>query len=276
MGMELRHTFTVPASPEDTWALLTDLQQVGSCFPGAKVTEADGDTFSGTVKVKLGPIQMQYAGTGAFLERDDTAHRAVIEGKGKDKRGNGTAGATATMALIPDGEGTSVEVVTDLTVTGKPAQFGRGVMQDVSDKLLGQFVACLESTLGGEGADEGDGGEAAGDDAATTASDSSPAPDIAEPVTASGAAPSAAAATPEPVKDPSPGPSGSETPPLATPPRAAASTSTASPKHGSDDDAIDLGDLVGPVLLRRYGTAIAAGVIGLVIGIAIGRALGRD
>ena len=147
MGMELRHTFSVPASPESTWALLTDLHQVGSCFPGAKVTETDGDTFAGTVKVKLGPIQMQYAGTGAFLERDDTAHRAVIEGKGKDKRGNGTASATATLALTPEGEGTSVEVLTDLVVTGKPAQFGRGVMQTVSDKLLGQFVACLESKL---------------------------------------------------------------------------------------------------------------------------------
>lgn len=150
MGMELTHTFTVPASPERTWALLTDLQQVGSCFPGATVTEADGDTFSGTVKVKLGPIQMQYAGTGLFLERDDTAHRAVIEGKGKDKRGNGTASATATLQLRPDGTGTTVEVLTDLSVTGKPAQFGRGVMQDVSDKLLGQFVDCLEASLGPE------------------------------------------------------------------------------------------------------------------------------
>ena len=98
MGMELVHSFTVPADPPRTWELLTDLQQVGSCFPGATVTEADGDTFSGTVKVKLGPIQMQYAGTGLFLERDDTAHRAVIEGKGKDKRGNGTAAADPSTA----------------------------------------------------------------------------------------------------------------------------------------------------------------------------------
>ena len=97
------------------------------------------------MKVKLGPIALQYAGAGTFLERDDAAHRAVIEAKGKDKRGNGTAGATVTIQLAPAGEGTRVDVTTDLSVTGKPAQFGRGVMQDVSDKLLQQFVACIES-----------------------------------------------------------------------------------------------------------------------------------
>ncbi len=148
--MELVHSFTVPASPEQTWALLTDLHQVGSCFPGATVTEASDEEFSGTVKVKLGPIAMVYSGSGAFVSRDDTEHRAVIEARGKDKRGNGTAGASVNLALSPDGEdgGTRVDVQTDLSITGKPAQFGRGVMQDVSDKLLGKFVECIESSLG--------------------------------------------------------------------------------------------------------------------------------
>src|SRR5690606_33396468 len=101
-----------------------------------------------TVKVKLGPIAMVYKGSGAFVERDDSAHRAVIEAKGRDKRGNGTAGATVTMSMVESGSDTSVTVVTDLNVTGKPAQFGRGVMQDVSDKLLGQFVDCLATKVG--------------------------------------------------------------------------------------------------------------------------------
>ncbi|MGC5584736.1 SRPBCC family protein [Ornithinimicrobium sp. W1679] len=146
--MELEHSFTVPAAPERTWELMTDLDTVGGCFPGATVTESDEETFAGTVKVKLGPIAVTYQGTGRFVERDDEAHRAVIEGTGKGMRGLGNAGATVTMQLAPDGGGTRVDVGTVLHITGKPAQFGRGVMQSVSDKLLGQFVACVESKLG--------------------------------------------------------------------------------------------------------------------------------
>ena len=146
--MELEHSFTVPAPPERTWALMTDLQTVGGCFPGATVTEADEETFAGNVKVKLGPIAVTYQGTGRFLERDDEAHRAVVEGTGKGMRGLGNASATVTMQLAPAGGGTRVDVGTELHITGKPAQFGRGVMQSVSDKLLGQFVACVESKLG--------------------------------------------------------------------------------------------------------------------------------
>lgn len=149
--MELTHSFTVPADPDRTWALLTDLQQVGGCFPGATVTSADEEAFEGEVKVKLGPIAVTYQGKGRFLERDDDAHHAKIEGVGRGMRGLGNATAVATVDLAPDGAGTRVDVVTDLSITGKPAQFGRGVMQTVSDKLLGQFVACLEDKLG-EGA----------------------------------------------------------------------------------------------------------------------------
>ena len=142
--MELRHDFIVPATIDQTWAMFMDLERVGSCFPGAVVTDAGDHGFAGTVKVKLGPIALQYTGACSFVERDDIGYRAVLEAKGKDKRGNGTAGATVTIALAPVGEGTRVEVGTDLSVTGKPAQFGRGVMQDVSDKMLQQFVECLE------------------------------------------------------------------------------------------------------------------------------------
>ena len=145
--MQLEHTFTVSATPDQTWALLTDLKTVGGCFPGATVTEADEETFAGNVKVKLGPISVTYQGTGKFLERDDAGHRAVIEGTGKGMRGLGNAGATVTIQLEPEGEGTRATVQTELNITGKPAQFGRGVMQTVSDKLLGQFVNCVESKL---------------------------------------------------------------------------------------------------------------------------------
>src|SRR5689334_7894903 len=154
--MELTHSFTVPTSVADAWNLFMDLEQVGGCFPGATVTDVNDDGFSGTAKVKLGPIALLYTGSGSFVQRDDAAHSAVIEAKGKDKRGNGTAGATVTIQLTDAEGGTKADVVTDLAVTGKPAQFGRGVMQDVSDKLLQQFVACIEKQLTGpEAAPEG-------------------------------------------------------------------------------------------------------------------------
>lgn len=152
--MQLTHRFTVPADVDTTWAALNDIESVAGCFPGAQVTSVEGDTFHGSCKVKLGPIALVYNGTGSFTEKDEAAHRMVIAAKGKDKRGNGTAGADVVATLAGDGTGTAVEVVTDLSITGKPAQFGRGVIQDVSDKLLGQFVECLEQRLGGAAAPE--------------------------------------------------------------------------------------------------------------------------
>lgn len=146
--MELTHTFTVPAPVDETWTAFNDLERIAPCFPGASLTSVEGDEFGGSVKVRLGPISLQYNGSGQFVERDETSHRAVIAAKGKDKRGNGTASAKITAQLSADGDGTAVEVVTDLNITGKPAQFGRGVIQDVSDKLLGQFVDCIAGKLG--------------------------------------------------------------------------------------------------------------------------------
>src|SRR6187200_514822 len=147
--MELNHRFTVPIGVEETWAHFNDIASVAECFPGAQVTEADEESFSGSVKVKLGPIALLYNGSGTFVEKDEEAHRFVVDAKGKDKRGNGTAGAHVTLSMEETDGSTTVTVVTDLAITGKPAQFGRGVMQDVSDKLLGQFVACVEKKLGG-------------------------------------------------------------------------------------------------------------------------------
>ena len=150
MAMQLTHEFTVPATVDETWAAFDDIESVAQCFPGATVTSADENGFEGSVKVKLGPIALVYNGSGTFVEKDEAAHRMKIEAKGKDKRGNGTAGAdvVATLSEVPDG--TRVQVETDLSITGKPAQFGRGMMQDVSDKLLDQFVDCLKTKLGPE------------------------------------------------------------------------------------------------------------------------------
>ncbi|WP_193610144.1 SRPBCC family protein [Nocardioides lijunqiniae] len=152
--MDLTHRFTVPTGVEETWAHFQDIVSVAECFPGATVSSVEGDTFQGSCKVKLGPIALVYNGSGTFVEKDEDAHRFVVDAKGKDKRGNGTAGAVVTCTMTDSAGATDVEVVTDLNITGKPAQFGRGVMQDVSDKLLGQFVACLEQRLSPAAAEE--------------------------------------------------------------------------------------------------------------------------
>ena len=245
--MELTHSFTVPASLERTWATFMDLQEVGSCFPGATVTEVTDDGFAGTVKVKLGPIALVYGGTGSFVERDDAAHRAVIEAKGKDKRGNGTAGATVSIQLTDAGDGaTRADVRTDLSVTGKPAQFGRGVMQDVSDKLLGQFIACIEGKVRTD--------EAPAAAAATEPTEPSTQP-VAEPLTEAATQP---AAVPREA---------------ATAPRAA--PTPAPSRHTEDDAALDLGSTVLPVLLRAYARPVALAVAVLAVVVAVRRAVRR-
>ncbi len=220
--MQLEHRFVVPAPIDVAWEALNDLEGVGSCFPGASVTSVEGDEFSGTCKVKLGPISMQYSGSGKFLERDRGAHRAVIEAKGKDRRGNGTATVTVTTVLSAEADDrTAVAVDTDLNITGKPAQFGRGVIQDVSDKLLGQFTECLESKI------------STYEDAGAAAESS--------PVTVP--EPGSAAAKPEADTEVPPQP-GAETPP------AGAATSRTGPPGG--ESALDLGATVLPVLAKRY------------------------
>lgn len=146
--MELSNEFVVPVPPEEAWPVLTDIERIAPCMPGATLDGVDGDEFSGRVKVKVGPIQLTYTGIARFSERDDDQHRAVIEAKGTDKRGGGTAAATITATLTArDATSTGVTVHTDLAVTGKPAQFGRSVMADVGDKLLGKFADCLANEL---------------------------------------------------------------------------------------------------------------------------------
>jgi uncharacterized protein len=220
--MDLNHRFTVPTLVDETWSRFQDIASVAECFPGAQVTGVDGDTFQGTCKVKLGPIALTYAGSGTFVEKDEAAHSFVVEAKGRDKRGNGTAGATVTLTMAPASAGTDVEVTTDLSITGKPAQFGRGVMQDVSDKLLGQFVSCLEQRLG---------------ESAQTVESAQPTTQPADEEPAE--AQPAVATAPEPL---------ASSPPVR--PSAPSPASPPSPPAG--EDAIDLGATVLPVLVKSY------------------------
>lgn len=258
--MELTHTFTVPTPVEETWAHFQDIAALAECFPGAQVTSAEGDTFEGTCKVKLGPIALVYTGSGTFTERDEAAHRFVVAAKGRDKRGNGTAGADVTLTMTEpngSGSGTVVEVVTDLAITGKPAQFGRGVMQDVSDKLLGQFVACLEKRLG------------EGDQDAEPASQPTGAAAVAAPAGDPDAGPASApdagsAPTSGATDDGSPGDVVGGSGAAAGDPSAGAPEIRTAPAP-SGDDALDLGAAVLPVLLKSYGKQLALGVVGLLV-----------
>jgi len=145
--MELTNDFRVAVPPATAWSVLTDVERIAPCMPGAQLQEVEGDEYRGIVKVKVGPITAQYKGAATFVERDDENLKAVLKAEGRDTRGQGNASATITASLTADGDGTRVSVVTDLHVTGKVAQFGRGVMADVSSKLLGQFVECLETTV---------------------------------------------------------------------------------------------------------------------------------
>jgi carbon monoxide dehydrogenase subunit G len=147
--VQMQHHFTVPVPIDVAWPALLDLERVAPCMPGATLTKADGNEFAGSVKVRLGPISLLYKGNGSFTDIDADARRVVIDASGKDSRGNGTASATVTAVLAPQGDSTSVQVDTDLKVTGKPAQLGRGMISEVGGKIIDQFAQCLAERLAG-------------------------------------------------------------------------------------------------------------------------------
>lgn len=152
--MDLNHEFTVPVPVADAWRILTDVERIAPCLPGAELQEVEGDTYRGVVKVKVGPIQAQFKGQASFVERDDNAHKAVLKGEGRDTGGKGNASALITAQLTSESDAsTKVVVTTDLSITGKVAQFGRGAMADVSDKLLGQFVENLNTLIASQPAE---------------------------------------------------------------------------------------------------------------------------
>lgn len=262
--MDLKHSFTVPIGIDEAWQAFTDLEGIAPCFPGAVITSVDGDDFTGTAKVKLGPIALMYAGKGRWVSRDDAAYRAVIDATGKDKRGNGTASAIITAHLEPGDGLTTVVIDTDLRITGRPAQFGRGVIQDVGSKILDQFASCLSQRLGqdGEAAPSADGEAAPAADA-----EAAPAADAAVDVPAVGA-------------DPVAGPVGGEPVASAVAPAAAAAAAPVRPAHRptyapvAEPAELDLGGVVGPVLLQRYGPIIAACALTAVVTWVVARRAG--
>ena len=141
--MELINEFEVDAPLDVVWSVLTDVERIAPCLPGAQLQEVEGDEYRGVVKVKVGPITAQYKGAASFVEKDDSGYRAVLRAEGRDTRGTGNAAADITAEMAPTATGTLVTVTTDLKVTGKVAQFGRGVMADVSKKLMGAVLKPL-------------------------------------------------------------------------------------------------------------------------------------
>ncbi len=235
--MRLDHEFTVPAPIGEVWQAVVDPERVAPCMPGATLTKVEGDAFSGTVKVKLGPISLLYKGKGEFLEKDETAHKVTIKASGKDSRGAGTASATVTLTLTESDGGTHGSVATDLAITGKPAQFGRGLISEVGGKILDTFAGCLSGKLAPEPA-------------------AAPAP---EP---------AVAAAPEPAVKPAP-----TTAEINTEPRPSAPQPDRPPLRSvpaaPETEAIDLLDYAGQSVLKRLapvllGIAAVAGVIAII------------
>lgn len=159
--MELTNEFRVTASIERAWDVFTNVELIAPCMPGAQLDAIEGDDYHGTVKVKVGPITAQYKGVASFQETDEAGRKLVLKAQGRETRGQGNANATVTATMTADGTGTLVSVVTDLTVTGRVAQFGRGVLADVSARLLDQFVSCLESGVLSDVATPAAGGAAA-------------------------------------------------------------------------------------------------------------------
>ena len=291
--MKLENNFTIDAPVEKAWAALNNPETVAPCFPGATLTTYEGDSFAGTVKVKLGPIAMTYKGKGTYVTRDEAAHEVVIEANGRDSRGNGTANATVTASLAAEGaDRTAVSMVTDMTITGKPAQFGRGVISDVADKIIGQFAACVARKLA-PAAEEAvpvaaaaaPASEATSDIPAPPAQPARPAPtpaggleaisdsdSVAERTASSnGAAPGAPGASEvEAPVSAEVAPDPATTSPVSTPSSTARTAAAPAPAAGgtglrapvrSEVDAIDLLDTAGAPVLQRLVPVLGGGLL---------------
>jgi len=242
MAMEMDHSFTVPVPPDRAWDVLLDVEKIAPCMPGATVDEFDGEVVTGRIKVKVGPVSLTYRGTAKFTERDPDARVIVLEASGKETRGAGTASATVRATLEPEsgGEGTTASMHTTMNVTGRPAQFGRGVMIEVGSKLVEQFAQNLRQLIAEDGA--------AGGNAAATAT--------AEADASVGQAAAEATGTPQD------GPGSTQPSPVV--PAAATTATPAAQPPAASADSINLVKLVGPSLLKRViPVAVAAAGLAL-------------
>ena len=238
MSMEMDHSFTVPVPPERAWDVLLDVEKIAPCMPGATVEEFDGEVVTGRIKVKVGPVSLTYRGTAKFTERDPDAKVIVLDASGKETRGAGTASATVRASLEPEssGEATKVTMHTTMNVTGRPAQFGRGVMVEVGGKLVEKFADNLAQLISPDAAAETNGTAPAGDGGA-------------DDVSAGPAAATAAETGP-----------GSTQPSTVIP----AATTASAPPAEQNEDSINLVRLVGPSILKRaIPVAIAAAGLAL-------------
>ncbi|MEV4604214.1 SRPBCC family protein [Amycolatopsis sp. NPDC049253] len=259
--MRLDHEFTVPAPLEEVWQAVIDPERVAPCMPGAALTKVEGDSFTGTVKVKLGPISLLYKGSGEFLEKDEAARKVVIKAAGKDSRGGGTAAATVTVTLSSTADGgTHGDVASDIAITGRPAQFGRGLISEVGGKLLDTFAGNLAESLrtdSGAGAAPGSAAASAGSGSVSTAPATAAAPateaaakgDLAEQSAADSAEAGSSASKPQLRSVPSGGSTG-------------------------ETEAIDLLDYAGQSVAKRL-IPVAAGAAVLFVVFMIIRALRR-
>ena len=184
--VELEHSFTVPADIDTAWNTLLDVERIAMCMPGATLISVEGDTFKGEVKIKLGPVTMVFGGTASFVDKDVANHRLVINASGSETKGTSTAQATVTTQLVAESPTlTRVDVNTDLAITGKPAQFGRGVMSDVAGRIIGQFAGNLEGVVA---AGSGTSNATSSDSSATSAAMPAPAADAIDMMEVAGGA----------------------------------------------------------------------------------------
>lgn len=262
--MKIENSFTVDAPIADAWELLTNIAEIAPCLPGAKLTGEDDGVYSGGIKIKVGPVTAEYKGSATFVEKDDETYKAVIDGKGRDTRGAGNAQAHITAQMTAVEQKTRVDIETDLKVSGKVAQFGRGVMQDVSTKLLGQFAECLEAKIA-EPATIDEIAAASADVVSGTAIVEG----VAEPALGSTDL-TADLSMPESLDEPvakatAVGAAGVGVGALAA--RSIAGRNNSDDDHDDDDDgALDLLDVAGEAVLRRFVPfAIIAVIVAFVI-----------
>jgi carbon monoxide dehydrogenase subunit G len=269
--MELEHEFTVPVPVLQAWDVLLDVERIAPCMPGATVEAFDGETIEGRVKVKVGPIQVTYAGTARFVEKDEAARRAVIDARAKEARGSGTANATITAVLHESGTDTKVTVTTDLAITGRPAQFGRGVMAEVGNKLLGRFADCLAGELTAGGAEASAAAATAASSASGAESTTAASAAAADRAAAGSQAASEQAATAATAWE-SADPAAAAPPRQAAGPRAVPSQSPSRAAHPvSESEPIDLLDTAGLPVLKR----LAPLVLGALLLVVVWRSVAR-